>query len=75
MYTAIYILLAIVSLCISTLIFAQPSNQESLTSAFTGGSNLFETKKIRGFQKVLRKWTIILASLLVLITLVAQIIF
>ena len=51
---------------------SQPSNQETLTSAFTGGSNLFKENKVRGIQKTLKKYTLITALLIAILGLVSQ---
>lgn len=53
---------------------SQPSNQETLTSAFTGGSNLFKENKVRGVQKTLKKYTLITAFIIAIIGLVSQLI-
>lgn len=74
MLILIYTLLLILSFIMVILIMSQPSNQETLTSAFTGGSNLFKENKVRGVQKTLKKYTLITAFIIAIIGLVSQLI-
>lgn len=74
MLTSIYAIIIVLGIILTSVIMAQPSNQESLTSAFTGGSNLFSEGKVRGVQQKLRKATLIIAAIIAIVAIAAQVI-
>lgn len=56
--TILLILILILAVAAFVLIMFQPSNQQTLSSAFSGGTNLFARSKSHGIAHYLRILTI-----------------
>lgn len=67
------IILLILSLISFILIMFQPSNQQTLSSAFSGGTNLFARSKSHGIAHYLRVTTVWTMILMFIVSIIGQI--
>lgn len=67
------IILLILSLISFILIMFQPSNQQTLSSAFSGGTNLFARSKSHGIAHYLRVATVWTMILMFIVSIIGQI--
>ncbi|MDD5922316.1 MAG: preprotein translocase subunit SecG [Eubacteriales bacterium] len=72
MVTALMVILAIISVLLIFVILLQPSQSDGLSSSIAGGAEqLFGRKKARGYEAVLKKVTVFLTVLFLVLSIVA----
>ena len=70
MYTALMIILAVVSLFLILSVLLQEGNSDGLSGSIAGGAEqLFGKKRGRGYQGILNKITIVTAVLFIILSL------
>ena len=70
MYTALMIILAVVSLFLILSVLLQEGNSDGLSGSIAGGAEqLFGKKRGRGYQGILNKITIVTAVLFIMLSL------
>jgi len=70
MYTALMIILAVVSLFLILSVLLQEGNSDGLSGSIAGGAEqLFGKKRGRGYQGILNKITIVTAVLFIVLSL------
>ncbi|TDP58084.1 preprotein translocase subunit SecG [Aminicella lysinilytica] len=71
MYTAMMVVLAIVSALMILVILMQSSNSDGLSGSIAGGAEqLFGKKKSRGYEAILNRITIVLSVVFIVLSLV-----
>lgn len=71
MYTALMIILAIVSVILILSVLLQSSNSDGLSGSIAGGAEqLFGKRKSRGYEALLSKVTVITSVIFIVIALV-----